>query len=995
MSRHAAVLEAPPVGAAEHVKPPAPVRLPEGDADSQTPASPDPSAAAALPDPPPAAARPERTRSAIPAVDTPVMRQYLEIKERYPDCIVFFRLGDFYEMFFDDAVVASQLLELTLTARDKQKEVPVPMAGVPHHAAKHYIGKLLGHGKKVAICDQVEDARKTKKIVRRAVTQVITPGVVLEEEQLEPKAGHYLAALSPGAAGGAAWGVAYLDVSTGEFAATELAESEAIEELARIEPAELLVIELPAATAPEPAASALSARLQRRLRVPIGVARSANVAADRTLLAELLAAQPGPGGAGGDAKASEEPSPDAWPQALAAAAACVRYARATQPIGGLPLFRLRLYRPTDSLVIDDSTKTNLELLQTLMERKRHGSLLGVLDQTRTAMGGRLLRRWLLQPLQQLGPICRRHDAVEWLVDRQTVRKKLRELQGEIHDLERLTGRIATQVAVPRDLHCLQRSLAQLPLLTATLRAAASADTPTLGAGLAATALPELLDLGDDLAGDVEARIAAAIADNPPTMWREGGFIRRGYNPALDELIDLSQGGKAHILRIEERERERTGIASLKVRYNKVFGYYIEITRSNLGRVPGDYIRKQTTANAERYVTTELAEYEEKVLHAEERRIELEIDLFEKLRAELAASTTRLLTLAQRVAQLDALGGLAELAHRQGYVRPEMSAELHLDIEDGRHPVVEQLAERGRFVPNDTKLDPEVEQLLLLTGPNMAGKSTVMRQVALICILAQLGSFVPARRARLGIVDRVCTRVGASDNLSRGESTFMVEMRETSQILQRATRRSLVILDEIGRGTSTYDGVSIAWAVAEYLHDVIGCKTLFATHYHELCALAAARPRVRNFSVAVRQWQDEIVFLHKLIPGGANRSYGIEVARLAGLPRSVLGRAREILAALESASSQEDAIALPVHGVPPLNSGQLALFLGGEIGPSQGADERPAKSPRRPAAAPARAPARPPAEDNVLSRLRSLDCDNLTPRAALELLAELTTRLSTP
>lgn len=983
MSRHAAVLEAPPVGAAEHVKPPA--LLPADGADAPDPASPEPG-------PEPAAApRPERTRSAIPAADTPVMRQYLEIKERYPDCIVFFRLGDFYEMFFDDAVVASQLLDLTLTARDKQKEVPVPMAGVPHHAAKHYIGKLLGHGKKVAICDQVEDARKTKKIVRRAVTQVITPGVVLEEEQLEPKAGHYLAALSPGAAGGAAWGVAYLDVSTGEFAATELTESEALDELARIEPAELLIVEPPAAQSP---ASGLSASLQRRLRVPIGVARAANAATDRTLLADLLAAQASPAAAGGEVKPADEPSPDGWPQALAAAAACVRYARATQPIGGLPLFRLRLYRPTDSLVIDESTKTNLELLQTLMERKRHGSLLGVLDQTRTAMGGRLLRRWLLQPLQQLGPICRRHDAVEWLVDRQTVRKKLRELLDEIHDLERLTGRIATQVAVPRDLHCLQRSLAQLPHVTAALHAAASAESPTLGPELAATALPELLALGDDLGGDVEARIATAIADNPPAMWREGGFIRRGYNPTLDELIELSQGGKAHILRIEERERERTGITSLKVRYNKVFGYYIEITRSNLARVPGDYIRKQTTANAERYVTTELAEYEEKVLHAEERRIELEIELFEKLRAELAASTTRLLTLAQRVAQLDALGGLAELAHRQGYVRPEMSAELHLHIEDGRHPVVEQLAERGRFVPNDTQLDPEAEQLLLLTGPNMAGKSTVMRQVALICILAQLGSFVPARRARLGIVDRVCTRVGASDNLSRGESTFMVEMRETSQILQRATRRSLVILDEIGRGTSTYDGVSIAWAVAEYLHDVIGCKTLFATHYHELCALAAARPRVRNFSVAVRQWQDEIVFLHKLVPGGANRSYGIEVARLAGLPRSVLGRAREILAALENASSQEDSIALPVHGVPPLNSGQLALFLGNEVGPPPGTEERSAKPARRPAA-PARAPARPPAEDNVLSRLRGLDCDNLTPRAALELLAELTTRLHTP
>lgn len=982
MPRSAATQPAPPVGVAEHVKSPDLALLPPPADAAEPDAEPD---AEPVATPPPAT--PPRTRSAIPAVDTPVMRQYLEIKERYPDCIVFFRLGDFYEMFFDDAVVASQLLELTLTARDKQKEVPVPMAGVPHHAAKHYIGKLLAHGKKVAICDQVEDARKTKKIVRRAVTQVITPGVVLEEEQLEPKAGHYLAALAPGAAGGALWGVAYLDASTGEFAATELTEAEAIEELARVEPAELLLVELSSVLAPVSPSAQLTAVLQRRLRIPIGIARPAAAAVDRELLADLLAAEPSGRGAR-DAQSPDEPSPETWPQALAAAAACVRYARATQPIGGLPLFRLRLYRPTDSLVIDESTKTNLELLQTLMERKRHGSLLGVIDQTRTAMGGRLLRRWLLQPLQQLVPIRHRHDAVEWLVERQTTRKQVRESLSEIHDLERLTGRIATQVAVPRDLSCLQRSLAQLPALAALLRAAASESAPPLPGQ--APDLPELLELGEDLGGDVEARIAAAIEDSPPTMWREGGFIRRGYNATLDELVELSQGGKAHILRIEERERERTGIASLKVRYNKVFGYYIEITRSNLGRVPGDYIRKQTTANAERYVTTELAEYESKVLNAEERRIELEIELFEKLRTELAACTTRLLALAQRVAQLDALAGLAELAHRQGYVRPEMSAELHLELEDGRHPVVEQLAERGRFVPNDTRLDPDSEQLLLLTGPNMAGKSTVMRQVALTCILAQLGSFVPARRARLGIIDRVCTRVGASDNLSRGESTFMVEMRETSQILQRATRRSLVILDEIGRGTSTYDGVSIAWAVAEYLHDVIGCKTLFATHYHELCALAAARPRVRNFSVAVRQYQDEIVFLHKLVPGGANRSYGIEVARLAGLPRSVLGRAREILAALETASSQEDSIALPVHGVPPLNSGQLALFLGPEIGRSPGAASptgRAAKAGPAPAA-----PARPPAEEGVLQKLRGLDCDNLTPRAALELLAELTARL---
>ncbi len=894
------------------------------------------------------------------------MRQYLEVKDRYADCIVFFRMGDFYEMFFDDAVVASQLLDLTLTARDKQREDPIPMAGVPHHAAKHYVAKLVAAGKKVAICEQVEDARKAKKIVRRAVTQVITPGVILEEEQLEPKAGHYLAAVCYG--DGQA-GIAHVDVSTGEFAATVVPLADATEELGRIAPAELLIV-----TPDEAITSETQTDLQRRLRIPVGHSRSALPREDQATLAPLI-----------DATADAAPL---HPLIAAAGAACIRYAQATQPTGTLPIFRLRCYQPGDSLIVDETTRTNLELLHTLMEGKRQGSLIGVLDQTKTAMGGRLLRRWLLSPLLDLAAIRRRHDAVEWLVEHPLSRKALREGLAEIYDLERLAGRLGAGVATPRDLFSLGQGLRLIPQLQAALASArdplalvsdersrsAKATDDDLG-------LPTPLQLGDDLCADVANRIAAAIIDNPPLTYREGGFTRRGFHADLDEILELSQGGKDHILRIEERERERSGISSLKVRYNKVFGYYIEITRSNLSRVPADYVRKQTTANAERFVTSELAEYEAKVLGAEERRVELELELFDRLRRELAEATPRILALAERIAQIDTLASLAELAHKSGYVRPTMGSDLRLNIEEGRHPVVEGLAGRGRFVPNDTLLDPDAEQILLLTGPNMAGKSTVMRQVALIVLLAQMGSFVPARRADLGLVDRICTRVGAADNLARGESTFMVEMRETSQILSRATRRSLVILDEIGRGTSTYDGVSIAWAVAEYLHDQIGCRTLFATHYHELAALAEARPRVRNFSVAVRQWQGDIVFLHKLVPGGANRSYGIEVARLAGLPKTVVERARQLLRELEQADDGSDGAhaASPAHGMP--RSSQLPLF----------------HVPAAPVAAPpSAAPApRDPAEQEVLAAVRGLDPDNLTPRQAWDALAKLHERLRAP
>jgi DNA mismatch repair protein MutS len=940
--------------------------------------------------------------------DTPVMRQYLEVKGRYPDCIVFFRLGDFYEMFFEDAVECARLLDLTLTSRDKGKEDGVPMCGVPHHAARFYVGKLIEAGRKVAICDQVEDARLARKIVRREVTQVVTPGVVLDEEQLQPKASHYLAAVCPGSGPAIGLsGVAYLDVSTGEFAATQLPLADAVEELCRIEPREVLVVGgLPQG---DGLAGHPLADLPRRLRVPIGAAPLTG---------------PGEEADGEGAAALREvlgPTYDdvaetlsAWPLAAQAAAACVRYARATQPAGTLPIVRLTLYQPGDEVVIDEATKANLELFQTAMDRKRQGSLLGLIDQTNTAMGGRLLRRWLGAPLRKVGEIHRRLDAVEWLFGRQRLRDEVRAALAEVHDIERLTGRLSLGVVTPRDLACLRRSLERLQPLShafaAALRQSAEAASQALG-----LSVPEAVDLGADLCQDVAAAIAAQIIDDPAANYREGGFIRRGYSAELDELEDISKGGKDHILRIEERERERTGISSLKVRYNKVFGYYIEITRSNLAKVPPEYTRKQTLAGAERYVTQELTEYEAKVLGADERRLELELSIFEALKRTLLPQASRLLQLAGRVARLDVVASLAEVAHRYGYVRPEIDDGLRLSIEDGRHPVVERLAAAGTFVPNDVTLDPDEGQLVILTGPNMAGKSTVMRQVALIAVMGQMGSFVPAKRARIGVVDRVFTRVGAADNLARGESTFMVEMRETANILRHASRRSLVILDEIGRGTSTYDGVSIAWAVAEHLHDGIGCKTLFATHYHELCALAGSHKRVRNLSVAVREWQGEIVFLHRLVEGGASRSYGIEVARLAGLPHRVVDRARAILAALESGEDRE--ANLPTHGMPERGSGQLALFglpvgqAAASAGAGAGARRRKAESnvashqapaaavAAAPAAAVAAAPGAPavvpavaPGEQEVLQRMRKLDCDGMTPREALHLMAELCERL---
>ncbi|HSY41435.1 MAG TPA: DNA mismatch repair protein MutS, partial [Polyangia bacterium] len=757
------------------------------------------------------------------------MRQYLDVKARYPDAIVLFRLGDFYEMFYEDAVYVARALDLTLTTRDKGKEDPVPMCGVPHHAVRGYLNKLTELGHRVALCEQLEDPRSVRGIVKRDVVRVVTPGVVLDEESLDPRAPSYVAAAVGEARGG--YGLAYLDVTTGDFRATEAPSIEALcEEIGRVAPRELV--------------------FGRR-------------DADRALLELVRAAHPRVPRAQVDdgAPAAELPRAlgaafdpgllDSSPRAAEAMAAVLRYARATQPGAELPLRGVELTTQADTLIIDEQARAHLELAESLLDRRRSGSLIEVLDQTRTAMGGRLLRRWLLFPSVDLATIRRRHDAVERLVGAHAARDRARQLLGDVADLERLVGRARLGVATPRDLAVLGRSLGLLPAVAEALDAAHAVELR--GSALGEADLLRLSgtegDAGaaDDLGAELAAELVRVLRPDAPALAREGGYVNAGVSPELDDLRDIASGGRERIAAIEIRERERTGIPSLKIKFNNVFGYYIEITRSHLAAVPADYRRKQTVANAERFVTSELGEFEQTVLSADERRVAVELAIFEALRARVAAAAERLLALAGRVAGADTLAALAEVAHRGGYCRPEIDESGIIDLTDARHPVVERLAAAGSFVPNDVRLDPAAEQILIVSGPNMAGKSTLMRQVALAVIQAQMGGFVAAGAARIGLCDRIFTRVGAGDNLARGESTFMVEMRETAHILSHATRRSLVVLDEIGRGTSTYDGVSIAWAVAEHLHDRIGAKTMFATHYHELTALSETRPRVRNFS----------------------------------------------------------------------------------------------------------------------------------------------------
>ncbi|HEX7242196.1 MAG TPA: DNA mismatch repair protein MutS [Longimicrobiaceae bacterium] len=856
------------------------------------------------------------------SADTPLMQQWREVKSRHPDAIVFFRVGDFYEMFNEDAEEGSRLLDLTLTSRNNGSS-RAPLAGIPAHSLDNYLQRLVALGRRVAICDQVEDPKEAKGIVRREVVEMVTPGAVFADALLDARRNNFLVALS-GDTQGDTLGVACADLSTGELLVRRVAWADLAAELGRIDPAEVL---LPRSWEIFPVQGAEGATRTYRsdwLFDPES-GREELVRRFRVLGLDGF----GLGAGDGDL--------------VGACGALAAYLGEVQPGGVEHLRPPRVERSGEVMPLDEMTRRNLEIVEPLRGTGTAGTLLGVLDEALTPMGCRLLRRWIVSPLVRVEAVEARLDAVGELVGDGERRRALRSALGEIRDLERLAAKVAAGRVTPREMLALSVSLGRLPAVRDALEGTGSA------------LLAELRG-GTDPLDDVREAVAAAVHPDAPASLQEPGYIRAGYDAELDALREARDGAVEWIARLQARERERTGIGSLKVGFNQVFGYYLEVTRANLERVPSDYHRKQTLANAERYFTPELKEWEEKVLGAEEKIAALELRLFGELRARVAAEVPRVQSTAERVAGTDVLAALAEVAARREYVRPVVDEGYALEIAGGRHPVVETMMPREDFIPNDVRLDRDA-RVMVLTGPNMAGKSTVLRQVGLIALLAQVGSFVPARSARIGIVDRIFTRVGASDNLVRGQSTFMVEMSETAAILHGATERSLVLLDEIGRGTSTWDGLSVATAATEHLHDRVGAKTIFATHYHELTRLSERLPGVVNFNAAVRESGDDIVFLRRLAPGGADRSYGVEVARLAGLPRSVVERAREILAELEG-----DGEARPEprgggrHAPAPGPELQISLFE---------ALPHPA-----------------------LQRLRAVDVNQMTPVQALLLLSEL-------
>jgi DNA mismatch repair protein MutS len=857
---------------------------------------------------------------------TPMLQQYLAIKESHQDAILFYRMGDFYEMFFEDAVVASRELEITLTARDKQADNPIPMCGVPHHAADGYIARLLENGHKVALCEQVEDPRQAKGLVRREVVRVITPGTVLDN--LEGRNPNYLAA--------AYWegdncGLSFLDLSTADFRLTQTESMEwLLEEIGRVEPRELLVPE-----GSEPGLSWWRGQVEGCSVQAVATESFVFDRAQRRLLEQF------------QVHSLEGFGIRQIPLGISAAGAILAYVQQTQQQTAEHIRRLIPYRRSDHMVIDEVTARHLELFRSWHQGSRKDTLLELLDQTLTAMGGRLLRLWMQYPLIKVEDINQRQDAVSCYRRHEAIRIQVREELGRIYDLERLNSKVVMASATPRDLGALGRSLQGLPKLKYLLNQLEDRTLSHLAAEI-------------DPLEDVAQLLQEALVDNPPLLLADGGVIRPGYNEKLDHLLSLSRDAKSWIVQLEAEERRKTGIASLKVGYNKVFGYYLEVSKANFGLVPDRYIRKQTLVNAERYITEELKECENQILRAEEGRCRLEEELFREVRSQVASQGERIQKSAAVVAELDVLAALAEVANKRNYCQPHIDNSAELDIVEGRHPVVEAAMSSGDFVPNDLYLDDRSQQLLIITGPNMAGKSTILRQVALIVLMAQMGAPVPATSARIGVVDRIFTRVGATDELTRGRSTFMVEMQETAHILHQATSNSLVILDEIGRGTSTFDGLSIAWAVAEFLHDwqAIGIKTLFATHYHELTELAASRVRVKNMNVAVKEWGDKVIFLHRLIEGGTNRSYGIQVSRLAGLPLEVVERAKEVLQHLQEEISDGEGLPRLIKGSQPEQGGPLQLGL----------FQQPDQKLRR--------------------QLCSLDIDSLTPLEALNELAKL-------
>lgn len=861
-----------------------------------------------------------------------MLRQYLQAKSECKDSLLFFRMGDFFEMFYDDALEASELLGLTLTSRDgNDKGDRVPMCGVPVRTLDTYVARAIKAGKTVTICDQIEDPKEAKGIVKRAVIRTITPGTVMAPDLLEDTANNYLAALT---VTGDKGGLAFVDVTTGEFLAAEVdsdIERTLFDELTRMAPVEVLI--------PADLDSPIVERLKRRFDAVAFTKRPNDDFDPETAREELLdqfdlSTLKGIG---------LEDGGESGAQAAACAGAVLAYVKETQRDGVPHLRYPRRYSPSHFVVLDGNTQRNLELTESLFDRRRRGTLLDVLDRTQTSMGGRKLRQWILHPLVDVAAIRGRLDAVDELYQNGELRMRLKDVLKGVGDLERLLGRITSKSGNARDVKGLGRSLEHVPGMKAML------------AGCGSDLLGGLRDGTDDLA-DVAGWVESAIVDEPPLPIMEGNLFKDGYNEELDRLRSLVRGGRDWIATLQREESARTGIPNLKVGYNKIFGYFIEVSKSNVHLVPPDFERKQTLVNAERYITPTLKSREEEIVTAEERMQKLEYDLFVALRERIAAEAARIQATADAVATVDVLLSLAETAAAKGYAKPDVNESNELRIRDGRHPVVEDLMKRGDFVPNDTVLDPAAAFLQIVTGPNMAGKSTYLRQVALITLMAQVGSFVPAAEAHVGVVDRIFTRVGASDNLVRGESTFMVEMIETANILNAATERSLIVLDEIGRGTSTFDGISIAWSVAEYIHDHVKAKTVFATHYHELTELANKLERAKNVNVAVREWNGKVVFLYRIVDGGADHSYGIQVAKLAGLPRSVIGRARTILESLESGN--QASVGLPQQ-----------MYLFGAQGPSE--------------------------KTEIEKELETVDPDTLSARDALDLIYHLKHLINKP
>ncbi len=856
-----------------------------------------------------------------------MLKQYVAIKKEYPDSILFFRLGDFYEMFYDDAKVASKVLGITLTSRNKSGKNPVPLCGVPFHSAEPYLAKLLKEGLKVAVCEQVEDPKTAKGVVKRKVVRVLTPGAIIDTEKLDSKSNNYLASVY---VNNNSYGFSYTDISTGVFRTTSFNSLEAlIDELSQIEPKELLLQD-------DENRGNISKTELAQFKNPLITELDSwvwDLDRAKELLMEHLSA-----------KTLEPFGLEDHPDSISASGALIQYLRDTQIDEMPPLDEPRFYEKSDYLLVDESTKTNLELLQTIRGDSEKGTLFWVLDETMTAMGARMLKFWIANPLINKKEIEKRLDGVEELKSNPRLKSDLRGVLKDISDIERLIGRIATTSAKPRDLASLRDSSSHIKDIKVRLD---SSDTKVL----------KQISKNIDNLDDLREMLEKVLVDEPPVSSREGGIIREGVNAELDELRSIRRDGKKWIAELESREKESSGINSLKIGYNKVFGYYLEVTKAHIASVPEHYIRKQTLVNAERYITQELKEYEEKLLGAEDRILDIEKELFEGIRIKVAAESDRVRRTSGFIATIDVLCSLSEVAEKYDYTRPVISTAKTLDLKNNRHPVIERMDLGERFVPNDIKLDSKENQVLIITGPNMAGKSTLIRQVALSVLMAQMGSFVPASHAEVGICDRVFTRVGASDNLAKGQSTFMVEMVETAYILRHATDKSLVILDEIGRGTSTFDGMSIAWAVAEYLHD-LGSKTLFATHYHELAELAISKKRTQNYNIYVKESGDKIVFLRKLVPGATSHSYGIQVAKLAGVPERVIKSARKILLNLEKSQSQlRDSIL----------GGQTSLFS-----ESESADETRIHP--------------------LLEEIQELDTNSMTPLDALTKLAELKKKL---